>query len=520
MIPDIETTRCDLFIIGGGINGTGIARDAAGRGLKTVLVEQTDLAAGTSSASSKLIHGGLRYLEHYEFHLVRESLQEREILWRMAPHLVRPLRFVLPHHKGLRPVFILRLGLFIYDHIGGRKLLRKTKSLNLKKDAKGDPLKHGFRKGFEYSDCWVDDARLVVTNALAAHRRGATILNRHKFISAVREDRDWRITVEAPGGERLEFQADALVNAAGPWVENALQSCIMSDEAHSHARLVKGSHIIVPAIYDGRQCYTFQNADKRVIFAIPYEGQYTLLGTTDVPFSGDPAKVEASAAEIQYLCDAANEYFDKRIKADDVVWSYAGIRPLYDDGEINPSATTRDYHLDLDTREDTLPLLSVFGGKITTYRRLAEEAMEALAPFLSFNQENWTGYAPLPGGDLPTDVTPAKSLKHFKAEMYTRYDWLDDAIVSRMVNAYGSRIERVLRGASSVEDLGQHFGAGLYESEVRYLMREEWAQTADDILWRRSKLGLKLTATEKDTLASWMKAVSPTAFAIAIAADD
>ncbi|MFC4349467.1 glycerol-3-phosphate dehydrogenase [Kordiimonas lipolytica] len=506
MMADVDPIRCDLFVIGGGINGTGIARDAAGRGLKTVLVEQTDFAAGTSSASSKLIHGGLRYLEHYEFRLVRESLKERETLWRMAPHLVRPLRFILPHHRGLRPAFILRLGLFLYDHLGGRKLLRKTKSLNLRKDPKGTPLKSRFKKGFEYSDCWVDDARLVIANALAAKRRGATLLNGHRFLDAVREDRDWRIRVEAPGGKVIEFQADALVNAAGPWVEKTLRDCIMSEDAHSHARLVKGSHIVVPAFYDGPRCYTFQNPDKRVIFAIPYEEKYTLLGTTDVPFSGDPAKVEASEAEINYLCAAASEYFEKSVQPEDVIWSYAGIRPLYDDGEVNPSATTRDYHLDLDTREDTLPLLSVFGGKITTYRCLAEEAMEKLSPFLTFSLDDWTGYTPLPGGSLPEDVTPAKALKHFKAEMRTRFSWLEGETVDRMCNAYGSRIRTVLEGTESLDGMGTHFGAGLYEAEVRYLMREEWARTAEDILWRRSKLGLRLSKNEQAALAAWMSA--------------
>lgn len=496
---------CDLFIIGGGINGTGIARDAAGRGLRTILVEQTDLAAGTSSASSKLIHGGLRYLEHYEFRLVQESLKERELLWRIAPHLVRPLRFILPHHKKLRSAFILRLGLFLYDHIGGRKLLRKTKTLNLRKDPKGEPLQDQFRKGFEYSDCWVDDARLVVTNALAAKKRGAHILNGYRFLNAVREDRDWRVTVEAPGGEKLEFTADAVVNAAGPWVEKTLQNCITSESAMSHARLVKGSHIVVPKLYDGAQCYTFQNADKRVVFAIPYEDDYTLIGTTDVPFAGDPAKVEASEAEINYLCDVASRYFKKPVAPEDVVWSYAGIRPLYDDGADNPSATTRDYHLELDMREDTLPLLSIFGGKITTYRRLAEEAMEKLEPFLSFSLDDWTDYTPLPGGNLPEDITPAKSLKHFKSEMRTHFAWLDGAVVDRLCNAYGNRITRLLDGASGLDDMGTHFGAGLYEREVRYLVTEEWARTAEDVLWRRSKLGLRLTPGQQSALDVWMK---------------
>ncbi|NVJ98188.1 MAG: glycerol-3-phosphate dehydrogenase [Alphaproteobacteria bacterium] len=501
-----DNPRYDLFIIGGGINGTGIARDAAGRGLRTLLVEQTDLAAGTSSASSKLIHGGLRYLEHYEFRLVRESLHERELLWRMAPHLVRPLRFILPHHKNLRPAFILRLGLFLYDHMGGRKLLRKTKSLNLRKDPKGAALNPIFRKGFEYSDCWVDDARLVVTNALAAKKRGAHILNGYRFLSAVREDGDWRISIESPSGETVEVFADAVVNAAGPWVETALRNCITTEAAMSHARLVKGSHIVVPKLYEGPQCYTFQNADKRVIFAIPYEQDFTLIGTTDVPFSGDPAKVSASDEEINYLCDVVSGYFDKAVKPEDVVWSYAGIRPLYDDGADSPSATTRDYHLDLDTREDTLPLMSVFGGKITTYRRLAEEAMEKLSPFLTMDRDDWTDYTPLPGGNLPPDITPAKSLKHFKAEMRTRYSWLEGATVDRLCNAYGNRVERLIGDASSLAEIGTHFGAGLYEKEVRYLVEEEWARTAEDILWRRSKLGLRLSEKQQNALDLWMQA--------------
>lgn len=496
----------DLLIIGGGINGTGIARDAAGRGLKVALVEQTDLAAGTSSASSKLIHGGLRYLEHYEFRLVRESLMERETLWRLAPHLIRPLRFVLPHHSGLRPAFILRLGLFLYDHLGGRKLLRKTKTINLRRDDRGAPLRPSFKKGFEYSDCWVDDARLVTLNAVEAHERGADILVGYRFLSAVREDQYWLITVLTPDGQKREFHAKALINAAGPWVEKALSNCIVTESFESRARLVKGSHIIVPKLYDGDQCYTFQNKDKRVVFAIPYERDYTLIGTTDVPFAGDPAQVAASDGEVSYLCAAASDYFSAPIAPDDVVSTYAGIRPLYDDGAANASATTRDYHLELDTREETLPLLSIFGGKITTYRRLAEEALDHLAPFFSYQSDPWTDYAPLPGGSLPDADDPADALKLFKRELQEKYPWLDTAVANRMADAYGSRVRFILEGKSSTADLGLDFSCGLYEAEVRYLIQKEWARTGEDILWRRSKLGLHMTTEAQQRLDLWVKA--------------
>lgn len=504
--PEGGATPVDIFIIGGGINGTGIARDAAGRGLKIALVEQTDLAAGTSSASSKLIHGGLRYLEHYEFRLVRESLMERETLWRLAPHLIRPLRFVLPHHSGLRPAFILRLGLFLYDHLGGRKLLGKTKTLNLRKDHRGNPLKSHFKKGFEYSDCWVDDARLVTLNALEAHERGAKILVGYRFLSAVREDQYWLITVQTPGGSQIEFHAKALVNAAGPWVEKALGNCIVTESFESRARLVKGSHIIVPKLYEGTQCYTFQNKDNRVIFSIPYEDNYTLIGTTDVPFAGDPAQVAASDAEISYLCAAASDYFREPVTPGDIVSSYAGIRPLYDDGAANASATTRDYHLELDTREDTLPLLSIFGGKITTYRRLAEEVLDHLQPFFSQQGAPWTDYAPLPGGNLPDANSPGEALDLFKATLRETYTWLDASVTDRLAEAYGSRAQAILEGKSSVEDLGADFSCGLYEAEVRYLIVKEWARSGEDILWRRSKLGLHMPLEAQYRLDIWVRA--------------
>lgn len=500
----LPTPDCDLFIIGGGINGTGIARDAAGRGLKVILVEQNDLASATSSASSKLIHGGLRYLEHYEFRLVRESLQERETLWQLAPHLIRPLRFVLPHHKGLRPAFILRLGLFLYDHIGGRKMLPPTETLKLREVTEGEPLRQRYEKGFEYSDCWVDDARLVIANALGAKERGATILNGHRFIRAVREDQDWRIMVEDPAGKQREYTATAVVNAAGPWVEPVLHNCVITSELESRARLVKGSHIVVPKLYDGDQCYTFQNHDRRVIFAIPYEQEYTLIGTTDVPFYGEPASVHASDAEVSYLCAAASAYFEKPVEPDDLVASYAGIRPLYDDGAQNASATTRDYHLDLDVREDALPLLSIFGGKVTTYRRLAEEAMEKLSPFFSYLCDDWTGYIPLPGGIMPEAETPADAFALLLQEMRDLYPWLDADIMHRMTRAYGSTVRTILDGSISIKDLGDHFGAGLYEVEVRHLIEHEWARSADDILWRRSKLGLHMSKDDRNRLELWI----------------
>ena len=489
----------DLAIIGGGVNGAGIARDAAGRGASVVLFEQNDLASATSSASTKLIHGGLRYLEHYEFRLVREALAEREVVWGMAPHIVWPLRFVLPHHAGLRPSWMLRLGLFLYDHLGGRRLLPATRSLDLRRDQAGAPLKAAFARGFEYSDCWVEDARLVVLNARDAAERGAAIRTRTKVVSAAREGELWRVETLSASGERQVIRARALVNAAGPWVAQ-VANATLGGQSPASVRLVQGSHIVVPRIFDGPQCYIFQNADNRIVFAIPYEQDFTLIGTTDRDFKGDPSAVAASEEEIQYLCAAAGEYFKAPIRREDVVWTYSGVRPLYDDGATKAQEATRDYVLKLDAPEGAAPILSVFGGKITTFRRLAEAALAKLAPHLpTLDKPSWTGGTPLPGGDF--DRLGFDSLVD---DLRRRYPWIAAEHARRLARAYGTRAERILAGARSLAELGETFGADLTAREVEYLMDQEWAVEPADILWRRSKLGLRLDASQQAALAAFM----------------
>lgn len=495
----------DIFIVGGGVNGVGIARDAAGRGLKVALVEQTDLAGATSSASTKLIHGGLRYLENYEFRLVRESLLERETLWKMAPHIITPLRFVLPHHKGLRPVFILRIGLFLYDYIGGRKLLPATKRLNLRKNAIGAPLNHALKIGFEYSDCWVDDARLVVLTALSAAIKGAQILTRTAFESAQRVDGIWHITAKDSDGLTHTFKAKTLVNAAGPWVDKVLNITGNTRKNTTTVRLVKGSHIIVPKLYTHDRAYTFQNADGRVIFSIPYEGEFTLIGTTDTPFDTDPRTPKVDASEIAYLCAAASEYFVKPIQPSDVVWTYSGVRPLYDDGEANASKATRDYVLDVNTDDGKTPLLNIYGGKITTHRCLAEEALEKLAPYLDMSSASWTAGEALPGGDLPGRENPDAALKQFIGAVAAAAPWLNIDISQRLARSYGTRAFDLLGNASCLNDMGKHFGAGLYAREIDFLKRDEWAVTAEDILWRRTKLGLHMSDAERKSVEAYMQ---------------
>lgn len=489
----------DLAIIGGGVNGTGIARDAAGRGASVVLFEQHDLASATSSASTKLIHGGLRYLEYYEFRLVREALAEREVVWGIAPHIVWPLRFVLPHHAGLRPSWLLRLGLFLYDTIGGRKLLPATRTLDLARDPAGQPLKPEFARAFEYSDCWVEDARLVVLNAKDAAERGASIRTRTRVLSATRENGLWRVETQAATGERLTTHARVLVNAAGPWVAEVANATLGSNSPAA-VRLVQGSHIVVRKLFEGEQCYIFQNADNRIIFAIPYERDFTLIGTTDKDFQGDPTNVQASPDEIRYLCEAASEYFKAPVAVNDVVWTYSGVRPLYDDGASKAQEATRDYVLTLDAPQGSPPLLSVFGGKITTFRRLAEAALAKLEGHLpAAAKPSWTGTAPLPGGDF--------SRVGFTAlvdETRKRHPWLDAGLARRLVRAYGTRAERILAGANGPADLGRVFGADLTEREVRYLMDEEWAVEPADILWRRSKLGLRLDKGQQAELGAFM----------------
>lgn len=477
----------DVLVIGGGINGCGIARDAAGRGYSVLLAEMGDLASGTSSASTKLIHGGLRYLEHYEFRLVREALTEREILWGMAPHIIWPLRFVLPHHAGLRPTWLLRLGLFLYDHIGGRRRLPTTRALDLRTDVAGRPLKSGYLKGFEYSDCWVQDARLVALNAMDAAARGATILTQTRVTSCARTGDHWAVTLtDTQTGAVREVSARLVVNAAGPWIDDVLRSVAGTPEAR-HVRLVQGSHIVVPKLYDHDRAYIFQNADGRIIFAIPYERDFTLIGTTDRDYVGDPADVRITGEETAYLTAAASEYFQKAIGADDVVWTYSGIRPLYNDGASKAQEATRDYVLKLVGEKSEPKLLNVFGGKITTYRRLAESALELIEGAIGRRSAPWTKGATLPGGNIPAGGATA-----YQRQLASAYPGLDASLIERLVRTYGTRTEAILGGAVAVHDLGRDFGAGLTEAEVRYLVREEWARSSDDILWRRTKLGLRL----------------------------
>ena len=491
----------DLLIIGGGVNGCGIARDAAGRGVGVTLVEKGDLAGATSSASTKLIHGGLRYLEHREFRLVREALLEREVLLRAAPHIVWPLRFVLPHHAGLRPWPLLRLGLFLYDHLGGRRALPPTRALDLRRDPAGEPLRPEYRRAFEYSDCWVEDARLVVLNARDAADRGAAILTRTRCVSARREGGLWRASLrdEATGAQR-EVAARALVNAAGPWAADVLAG-VAGVNTPARVRLVKGSHIVTRRLYRHDRCYIFQNADGRICFAIPYEGDFTLIGTTDEEFAGDPADAAISDAETDYLCRAVSGYFRHPVTRGDVVWSYAGVRPLYDDGASRAQEATRDYVLTLDHKADEAPLLSVFGGKITTYRRLAEAAMAKLAPRFPGAAPPWTAAAPLPGGDFPWDGAPALA-----EALRGAYPFLAETQARRLVRQYGTRAWALLGEARGPGDLGQDFGAGLTEREVVWQMREEWAREPEDVLWRRSKLGLRLDPAGRAALAAFMAA--------------
>jgi glycerol-3-phosphate dehydrogenase len=489
-------TVYDIAIIGGGINGCGIARDAAGRGFAVYLCEQNDLASGTSSASTKLIHGGLRYLEQYEFRLVREALREREILLNIAPHIVRPLRFVLPHREGLRPRWMLRLGLFLYDALGGRKRLPPSRAVDLRKSVVGRVLKPEFRNGFEYSDCWVEDARLVVLNALDAAERGASINPRTTCTGAERIGGLWRIDVRTASGKKRSIKARTLVNAGGPWAGEIVRAI---EKRKAPIRLVKGSHIVVPKLFGHDRAYIFQNPDGRVEFAIPFERDFTLIGTTDQDFSGDPADVEASKKEIVYLCNAASDYFGRDVTPRDVVWTYSGVRPLYDDGSKKAQDATRDYVLALDVLPEEPPLLNIYGGKITTYRRLAEEALEKLSPFLGETRA-WTAKTPLPGGDFK----PGRRAL-IARELRMRFPFLAPADAHRLVSAYGTRAARVLGTAKKMKDLGASFGADLTEAEVEYLVEHEWAETAEDILWRRSKLGLHIKEKDKKALDAFMR---------------
>ena len=488
-------SEVDLLVIGGGVNGAGIARDAAGRGLRVLLCEKGDLAGATSSASSKLVHGGLRYLEYGEFRLVREALREREVLLRNARHIIRPLRFVLPHDRRLRPRWMIRAGLFLYDHLGGRRELPGTETIDCARHPYGAPLRAGLRTAFVYSDCWVDDARLVVLNARDAARRGATILTRTELVAAERIAGRWRARLKRADGSEIVVAARIVINAGGPWVGDVLHRCGMS-RTKAELRLVKGSHIVVPRLYEGEQAYLLQNDDRRVIFVLPFEDAFTLIGTTDIPYAGEPHGLVIDAAETEYLCRAASDWLARPVVPAQVVWSYAGVRPLYDDHAANAAAVTRDYVLTLEG--DVAPILSVFGGKITTHRRLAEHALQRLERFLPGAGAPWTAAAALPGGDLPEGGTAALG-----AAVLGRYPWLAATTAARFARSYGTDVFALLQGARSPQDLGRDFG-GLSEREVDWLKREEWALTADDVLWRRSKLGLHLEPSAMSALAEYL----------------
>ncbi|MHA7875409.1 glycerol-3-phosphate dehydrogenase [Roseivivax sp.] len=495
-----QSQDVDLFVIGGGINGAGIARDAAGRGLSVVLCEKDDLAEGTSSRSGKLVHGGLRYLEYYEFRLVREALIEREVLMNAAPHIIWPLRFVLPHSPDDRPAWLVRLGLFLYDHLGGRQKLPGTRTLNLRRDPEGAPILDRYTRGFEYSDCWVDDARLVVLNAVDAAERGATVLTRSPCVSARREDGAWTcVTRDSLTGEERSYRARVVVNAAGPWVSDVIQR-VAGANSSRNVRLVKGSHIIVPKFWEGPNSYLVQNHDKRVIFINPYEGDKALIGTTDVPYEGDAADPEISDDEIDYLLAAVNRYFKEKLRREDILETFSGVRALFDDGQGNPSAVTRDYVFDLEER-DGAPLLNVFGGKITTFRELSEHGLQKLAHVFPKMGGDWTHDAPLPGGDMA-----GADYDLFRERLKADYPWMPRELRQHYGRLYGTRTALIAGGATGLEGLGRHFGGQLYEAEARYLMAHEWARRPEDVLWRRTKHRLDLSAAEQAAFADWFAA--------------
>lgn len=486
----------DLLIIGGGINGVGVARDAAGRGLSVALVESGDLACATSSASSKLIHGGLRYLEFGDFRLVSEALAEREVLMGVAPHLVRPMLFVLPHDRSLRPRWMLRLGLYLYDHLGRRKRLPASRRIDPRHDPLGLALRRDIEAAFVYADCQVDDARLVIANARDAAKRGAHILAHTEFAGAIRQNGRWRAVLRRSDGAETVTMARVLVNAAGPWAMEIAQRCGAAPQ-DAALRLVKGSHIVVPRLYDGNHAYILQNDDRRIVFVLPFEEEFTLIGTTEVPFAGDPRAVEISPEEETYLCRAVSRWFAKPLTANAILWRYAGVRPLYEDHAKNASAVTRDYVLTLDAPPGGAPILSVLGGKITTYRRLAEHVLERLGPFVAASGGPWTSGAPLPGGNVADSAAAEKAVSD-------AYPWLADFTCRRLGRSYGSEAVAVLGDARSAADLGQEFGAGLTAREAEFMRVQEWAETVDDIIWRRSKLGLRLSPAERDRLAAYL----------------
>ncbi len=499
----MEQNLYDVFVIGGGVNGTSVARDAAGRGLSVCLCEQDDLANHTSSASTKLIHGGLRYLEHYEFRLVREALSEREIIYKSAPHIVWPLRFVLPHVKGLRPRWMLRAGLFLYDYIGKRKLLPPTETVKFANHVSGKPLKEGFNHGFIYSDAWVMDARIVVLNAQSAQNNGADLYTRSKVTKAQRieDGKKWEIHVQS-GDENLTFYAKTLVNAAGPWVSDILGEGKVEFHTKENVRLVQGSHIVVPQIFDHPYCYIFQNPDNRIIFAIPYENDFTLIGTTDVDYKGNPADVKCTDEEKAYLINAINEYFTKQLTVGDIVWDFAGVRPLYDDGQDQAQKATRDFVLSLDAPHGNSDgaILNIFGGKITAARELGEKVMQKIAPLFKNTHGNWTATEILPGGDMGLDF------EAYLADFKKQYSWLDEKVAHHYVRHYGSKAHEIVKEASSMETLGQYMGDICYEAELTYVRDKEWAQTAEDYLWRRTKTGLHFAEETQNQIQKWFGA--------------
>lgn len=499
---------CDVLVVGGGINGAGIARDAAGRGLSVVLCEKDDLAAHTSSASTKLIHGGLRYLEYYEFGLVRKALIEREVLLRSAPHIMWPLRFVMPHAQGQRPAWLIRAGLFLYDMLAKREILPASQGIDLERHAAGQPLKPEFKRGFVYSDGWVDDARLVVLNAIDAADKGAHVLTQTRCTALRRDgagaDASWQATLQQGDGRELSVRARSVVNAAGPWTAEFLQQAAPGGQGR-HLRLIKGSHIVVKRLFEHDHAYIFQHPDGRIVFAIPYEHDFTLIGTTDLDYQGERGKVEIDDEEIRYLCELSSYYFSKPINPADVVWTYAGVRPLVEDAAADAKAVTRDYRFELD--QEGAPLLSILGGKITTFRKLAEEALDLLAPLLGNTRPAWTASACLPGGDVFGSTPQNRSVREFGQfveGLQRDYAWLPAALVARYARAYGTRIHLLLDGRKDVAAMGEAIAAGLYAAEVDYLRRHEWAVSAADILWRRSKLGLHLPRETAGRLDAWL----------------
>ncbi|MFO1079958.1 MAG: glycerol-3-phosphate dehydrogenase [Reyranellaceae bacterium] len=502
----------DLFVVGGGINGAGIACDAAGRALKVGLCEMNDFASATSSASTKLIHGGLRYLEHYEFRLVREALKEREVLLAKAPHLSWPMRFVLPHEPHLRPRWMLRIGLFLYDHLDRQMTLPRSQSVNLPGSPFGRGLKPEFKDGFVYSDAWVDDARLVIANLKSARNMGARIFARHRCLSARRSDdgRLWHIALAGPAGTTVEVRARGLVNAAGPWVKHFLDDSTLV-RTPKRVRLIKGSHIVVPRLYEGDHAFILQNRDNRIVFVIPYERGFSVIGTTDIPVESGEAPV-CTPEETAYLCELASHYMAKTVTPADVVWTWSGVRPLFDDGDDDPSAVTRDYHLEVDGAPGSggkAPLLSVFGGKITTYRRLAEHALNDLAPWYPHMGVPWTDSRALADGEFADADSFEDAFERFFEGACSVKRTLPPDLIRVLAHRHGTGIHDLLDHVRTVEDLGRHFGGYLYEAEVRYLVREEWALEADDVLWRRTKEGLHMTQAERDAFAEWLAALRP-----------